>query len=61
MVLHKISDLLLRIELDIQNAKDALIYDSDLERAKKRMQSVTEQSKSLINTIESAEYAQEIK
>lgn len=54
---HKINDLLLRIELDIQKAKDAVTYDVDLQNVKNRMHSVISQSKSIAQYIELNEEA----
>lgn len=51
---HIINDLLLRIELDIQKAKDAVTYDADLQNVKNRMHSVIAQSRNIAQYIEFA-------
>ena len=50
--IHKLNDLLLRIELDIQKARDSAIYDADLQGVKNRLQSVIINSKNIAEYIE---------
>ena len=57
--INKMNDLLLRIELDLQKAKDALVFENDYQNAKNRLHSVIVHSKNLNAVLDHANIAKD--